>query len=225
MSRRNFQLLVRTTLLWLGVYVAALLFHRDRWVASPHGAVESLCWLAALLLLVSVPAVRAFVSGLPRGHRLFSAVAVAALIFGQLAGPPERTFPVVAWRMFGSAALPIQPFTFFEFAGDTHDGRSVPVNPARLFPSLKNYRMTTGLNKLIGRTLDERAPADSRRAHERQLREVLAAIGRSYSARHPHARLRSLAVVECLYDPAVIPPDARISRRRALTVDVRAPAP
>jgi len=225
-TERDGSLLVQTTLLWLGVNIAALLFDRGRWVATRNGAVESLCLLATLLLLVSVPAVRAFVKGLPRVHGLFTATTVAVLLFGQLIGmSPLRTFPIIPWRMFGSDTVTIQPFTFFEFAGHTHDGRSVTVTPDRLFPSLKNQRMAIGLHKLIDRTLNERSPADSRRADERRLREVLAAIGRSYSARNPETPLRSLVVWVCVYDPAVSPAEARISRRHALTVDLGVSAP
>ena len=92
--------MMRITLLWFSAYLAALLFDRDLWVVSPYGLAESLCWLLILSLLVSVPAVRAFVGGLPRAQRAFCAVAIGALLFGQFTGiRPKRTFPLVPWRM------------------------------------------------------------------------------------------------------------------------------
>jgi len=223
---RDWSQLMRITLLWFSAYLAALLFDRDLWVVSPYGLAESLCWLLILSLLVSVPAVRAFVGGLPRAQRAFCAVAIGALLFGQFTGiRPKRTFPLVPWRMFGSVDRTLQPFTFFELVGDTKDGRSLLVNPVKVFPSLKNFRMTVGLSGVIERGLDEAAAREQRQADEQRLREMLAAIGRVYNERHPDQALRALGVIRCHFDPALPHPEARITRQRALTVDVMASAP
>jgi len=40
---RDWSQLMRITLLWFSVYIAALLFDRDLWVVSPYGLAESLC--------------------------------------------------------------------------------------------------------------------------------------------------------------------------------------
>jgi hypothetical protein len=222
---RDWSQLMRITLLWLAVYVAAVLFDRNLWVVSPYGRVESLCWLVILSSLVSVPAIRAFIGGLPRAHRIFCAAAIGALLFGQFSGiTPERTFPVVPWRMFGSADRTVQPFTFFELVGDTKDGRLLPVNAVRLFPSLKNFRMTVSLNRVIEQGLDEGAARAQRATNEQRLREMLAAIGRVYNEHHPDDVLRSLGVLRCYFDPALPHPETRITRERAFTVDLAARA-
>ena len=153
-------------------------------------------------------------------------MAIAALLFGQFTGiRPQRTFPLVPWRMFGSVDRTLQPFTFFELVGDAKDGRSLAVNPVKLFPSLKNFRMTVGLNGIIERGLDEGAAREQRQADEQRLREMLAAIGRVYNELHPDESLRSLGVIRCQFDPALSHPEAQISRQRALTVDLVASAP
>jgi len=221
---RDWGLLTRITLLWFGVWVAALLFDHDLWALSRRGLKESLCWLLFLSALVSVPAVRTFVGGLDIRYRTLYGAAIAALMFGQFTGvSSNRTFPLVSWRMFGGEERTIQPFTFFELVGDASDGRRLPVNANRLF-DMPKQPLTVGLSKVLDRALDEGAEPDQRRVDELRLRELLAAIGRVYNERHPHEPLRSLTVVWYRIDPTV-KAEARISRRRAIDVNLGERAP
>src|SRR5438445_817178 len=103
MIRVDRGLLKRIALLWLACCVAALLVDPDRWVISGRGLTESVLWLVVLSLPAFTRQVPALLEGLPRRHRRFLAAILAAVLFGQLGGrEPERTFPLVSWRMFSS---------------------------------------------------------------------------------------------------------------------------
>src|SRR5262245_13495224 len=112
-ARLDWGLLQRIALLWFAAVVAASLLDPDRLVLSRPGLVEATAWLAILSALASVPALGAFVGAMPRPHRRFLCGVIALLLFGQFMGVrADLTFPVVSWRMFGTGAVELQPFTF-----------------------------------------------------------------------------------------------------------------
>ena len=212
------RLLQKVTLLWFGCFVAATLLDGTRWVLSPGGLVEGVGWLVVLSALANVPALRAFLGVVPRPHRRLIAATVAAMLFGQLMGwRSERTFPLVSWRMFGWPAE-LKLFSFFEVLGITEAGAEIRVNPARLFPSLKNYRMAAGLSQLAERVAAAPASAERSAADERTLSAVLRAVGLAHNRRGPHPRIRAIALARCQFDPRAGPSGRRVGTARLRTV-------
>jgi len=212
----------RITLLWLACYVAALLFDPHRWVISWRGLTESIFWLAILSLPAFTRQVPAFLADLPRGHRRLLAVTLAAVLFGQLAGrEPERTFPLVSWRMF-SARRALQILTFFEYVGDTDDGKPITLNPPRLFPSI-NHTVMMGLANLADEvgpqsTVDEQATGDPQR-----LSSALRAIGRMHNRLNPTVPIRRVSLVRCTLDARAPAADRHVQRQRVWSVPITFP--
>src|SRR5262245_57214716 len=131
-------------------------------IAAAWGAIGGLCslaepetplgarggqWafgLALTALLASLRPVRRFLAGLPRSHAALLGGFAALLLGAQLLDRSKDTFPFVSWKMFSSPApAALGPVSFYEYDGRTDAGR-VTLNPARLVPPLKNYRMTVG---------------------------------------------------------------------------------
>jgi hypothetical protein len=207
-------LLKRITLLWFACYVAALLVDRHGWVISWRGVTESVLWLVILSVAAFTRPVPAFLQGLPRRHRRFLAAVLAAVLFGQFAGrEPERTFPLVSWRMFSSRRA-LQNLTFFDYVGDTDDGQQITLNPPRLFPSV-NHTIMMGLANLAEKVADEPTPGDSQR-----LSSALRAIGRMHNRLNPTVLVRSVSLVRCTLDARAPAGHRDGQRQRVWTVPV-----
>ncbi len=207
-------LLKRIALLWLACWVAALLVDPHRWVSSWPGLIESILWLAVLSIAAFTRQVRAFLEGLPRLHRRFLAAVLGAVLFGQLAGrEPERTFPLVSWRMFSSKRA-LRNLTFLDYVGDTADGQPITLNPPRLFPSV-NHTVMMGLANLAEESVDDQTPADRER-----LSSALRAIGRMHNRLNPATPVRSVSLVRCTLDAGAPAADRHEQRQRILTVPV-----
>ncbi len=207
-------LLKRIALLWLACWVAALLVDPHRWVIAWRGLTESILWLAVLSVAAFTRQVAAFLDGLPRRHRRFLAAVLAAVLFGQLAGrEPERTFPLVSWRMFSSKRA-LRNLTFLDYVGDTADGQQITLNPPRLFPSV-NHTVMMGLANLAEESFDDQTPADRER-----LASALRAIGRMHNRLNPATPVRSVSLVRCTLDAGAPAADRHEQRRRILTVPV-----
>jgi hypothetical protein len=207
-------LLKRIALLWFGCCVAALLVDPDRWVISGRGLTESVLWLVVLSVAAFTRQAPAFLADLPRRHRRFLAAILAAVLFGQLAGrQPERTFPLVSWRMFGSRRA-LQNLTFFDYIGETDDGQPITLNPPRLFPSV-NHTVMMGLANLAEEIDDEQAAGERQR-----LSSALRAIGRMHNRLNPTVPVRSVSLVRCTLDATAPAADRHERRQRLLTVPV-----
>ena len=202
----------RTTLLWFACYVVALAVDPHRWVISWRGAIESILWLSILSLPAFTRKISGWVAGLPRRHRRFLAAVVAAILFGQLAGwDPQRTFPLVSWRMF-STERALQTLTFFDYVGDTADGKQLTLNPPRLFPSI-NHTVMMGLANLAEETDPQSTAA---------LRSALRAIGRMHNRLNPTAPVASVSLDRCTLDARALANQRQVQRKRVLTVPVTA---
>ncbi len=215
----NWTLLRQTALLWTTVYCAAAAVDHLRWVLTWRGLAEAGGWLLVLSLLAALPAVDEFVSGLRRAHRWFLASVVATLLFGQfMGGQPERSFPVVMWRMFSGDVRRLAPFTFFAYTGETEAGGRIPLSPPRLFPPLDSYRMTHGLAELVERSLAAKARGEPEEG--RLLDDVLAGVGQTQTATHTGERIRRVGVERCRFDPEIAPAGAISGCERIWTADV-----
>jgi hypothetical protein len=194
----------------MACYVAALVVDPRRWVISWPGLAESILWLVILSLPALSRQVPEWIGGLPRRHRRFLAAVVAAVLFGQLAGwEPQRTFPLVSWRMF-STERALQTLTFFDYVGDTRDGKQLTLNPPRLFPSI-NHTVMMGLGNL----------ADETGAQSREgLSSALRAIGRMHNRLNPTAPVASVSLDRCTLDARAPAAQRQVQRQRVLTVAV-----
>jgi hypothetical protein len=217
-------LLKRITLLWFGCCVAAVLFDppSSSWATCWRRLTESILWLVILSLPAFTRQVPGWIAGLPRRHRRFLAAVLAALLFGQLAGrKAERTFPLVSWRMF-STSRELQTLTFFDYIGDTPDGRQVTLSPPRLFPSV-NHSVMMGLANLAEETgpqstVDEQATGDPQR-----LSSALRAIGRMHNRLTPAVPVQSVSLVRCTLDARAPSAHRQVQRQRVWTVPVAVP--
>ncbi|HET6284798.1 MAG TPA: hypothetical protein VFH73_27830 [Polyangia bacterium] len=212
-------LLARITLLWFACCAAALLVDPHAWLISWRGLTEGILWLVILSLPACTRQVPEWIAGFPHRHRRFLAAVLAAVLFGQLAGwEPERTFPLVSWRMFSSKRV-LQTLTFFDYVGDTSDGKHITLNPPRLFPSI-NHTVMMGLANLAEETgpqstVDEQATGDAQR-----LRSALRAIGRMHNRLNPTAPVGSVSLVRCTLDARAPAADRHVQRQRVWTVPV-----
>jgi hypothetical protein len=138
------------------------------------------------------------------------AAVLAAVLFGQLAGwEPERTFPLVSWRMFsGKPAL--QTLIFFDYVGDTRDGKQLTLNPPRLFPSI-NHTVMMGLTNLA----EETGPESTVR-----LSSALRAIGRMHNRLNPTVPVGSVSLERCTLDARAPAAQRQVQRQRVLTVPI-----
>jgi len=156
-------------------------------------------WLVFLLLLVSLRPIAAFLRGLPRAHAVILASVFTLLLGAQLLDRSSDTFPFVSWRMFSSPApASVGPMAFYECYGRTESGDRVRLNPPRLVPPLKNYRMTVGLMQQVDGALAARRP-DSDAG--RRLSRTLRAVGKIYNRENPPTPIRAVEVFRCQMDP------------------------
>jgi hypothetical protein len=207
-------LLKRIALLWLACCGAALLVDPQRWVISRPGLIESILWLAVLSVAAFTRQVPSFLYCLPGRHRRFLAAVLAAVLFGQLAGrEPERTFPLVSWRMFSSKRA-LRNLTFFDYVGETANGQQITLNLPRLFPSV-NHTVMMGLANLAEETVDDQTSAGSQR-----LSSALRAVGRMHNRLNQTMPVRSVSLVRCTLDASAPAADRHEQRQRILTVPV-----
>lgn len=175
-------------------------------------------WLALIVLLVSLRPVHRFLAALPRPHAFLLAGFFALLLAGQLADRSKDTFPFVSWKMFSMPApASLGPIAYYEYYGRTDAAERVPLNPERLFPSLKNYRMAVGLMTLAGGALDPARP-DPEAA--RRLSEALRALGARHNRENPGTPVRGVEMYRCQLDPRPGPARRETYRWRVWHVEV-----
>jgi hypothetical protein len=212
----------RILIFWVGLFLLAIAIDRNRWVLTWPGFIESWSWLVLLTLFAWSPPVRSFLRALPRAHSIFVAAVVGALLFGQFMGAePERSYPIVMWRMFSGDVRRLQPFTYLNYVGESSvDGKPHELDPVRLFPPLTNERLTIAIGFLTRDALAE--PPDARGGHDsptkrQQLDLALAAIGRAYNREHPEQPIARIGLDRCQFSPEK---RAVVARERVRTVEV-----
>jgi hypothetical protein len=185
LDRSKLLRMVLATSIWVLLLALCLSYGRP-WHAE-HAGVAFVC--VATLLLVAfarLAPVREFLARLPRGHQVLVGIAVATLLLGHTLGSYRGTFPFVRWDMF---TWPYEPdrVVFHELVGIRSDGTEVPLNHARLAPSLHStfYWMLESWGEhardgeLAGRTYSV----------------ILSAFGERYNAQHPETPIRDVAAV------------------------------
>jgi hypothetical protein len=120
------------------------------------------------------------VAGLEKGYKLFVGALFFLVLVGHLAA--VNTFPFVSWSMYG---LPTEgdPFVY-EYAGVLRSGKTVPLVPSRLLPSIAADRLSSKLYRQIGA---QNAATDStqKAALFKQHQETLTALAGLYSRKFP----------------------------------------
>lgn len=114
---------------------------------------------------------------MPRGVQVFAFIMTLALVLGHLTSEDEKTFPFVTWWMYGHVMYGHPPK--HDLVGHTAHGKEVELVATRLFPSLSGKRLTSRLQKQIGRLFIRERP-EIRRQHEL----LVGALVDVYNARH-----------------------------------------
>jgi len=120
---------------WMTALAAAALLTLGRRSAMQLLQPEFLLYLAILLGVAMLPAVRRFVSSLPKQHRWGYGLLLTVLLTGQMAGEDRGLFPLVRWDMY-SRPLDPQRIVIPRYVGVTAKGQRVLLNPSTLFPSV-----------------------------------------------------------------------------------------
>jgi len=173
----------------------ALHIREQGWRGMPQIALEVVCYLAALWLLWSARPVRAYMRGLPTPHRRLFQSFFLILLIGQLAHASRTTFPFPTWAMYGQAEHP-EALVFYRCEGTTSDHRTVTVDVEGLLAPLTSMGVTTKLKALAKAALSH--PNDAKRqARQRDLAELLRAVGALHNRAHPQRPIRRVELVRC----------------------------
>ena len=212
----------RVLFFWLALFLLAAVVDGNRWVLTWPGFIESWAWLVLLSLFAWRRQVGSFLRGLSRPHLFFVLGVMGALLFGQFMGAePERSYPIVMWRMFSGDVRRLQPFTYFSYVGESSaDGKPRELEPVKLFPPLRNQLLTTAMNFLIHDALAEApgARGDGESPTKRQQLDLaLAAIGQAHNREHPDQRIARIGLDRCQFSPEK---GTVVARVRVRTVEV-----
>lgn len=192
------RVVARVVPLWLLAVVAAHVVRHG--FGRPHAllVVEALIYLALYVGLLSLPPIRAWVTGIPSPHRAVLAAFVVLVTWGQLVVSSRATFPFTAWTMYARAE-PRSLLEYYRYRGMDARGQEVWVDPAKEFTFVNSAEIASRV-KYIGRPATSDTDGPRRDQGQAKVRDLLTALATAYNRSHPGAPLRSLEFVHYAWD-------------------------
>jgi hypothetical protein len=179
--------------------------------------VESLIYLALLLVLLRCTPLVASIRAAPRAVRWGVALAGATAIHVQVrnVGTP---YPLAPWAMFGDGG-DFDTLSFYEYAGIHRNGTEERLALANILPSLKADRIRIAVDELAAqatRTDAATPPADV----VARFNTMLQTLSRVYNMDHPEDPIESLVVYLSRVDIPPGRPPGLPSTRKVWSVKV-----
>jgi hypothetical protein len=176
---------------------------------GPRGVVELLLIAGSIGALLAVRSAWRAIEAAPMAHRIVAGGLLLLFVAGHVAEASTKTFPFVAWRMFGGRRAVSDP-RYYRIEGVAPSGERYRIPPERMWPPLRDFRFTDSYQLIA----DRQSQLDG--VH----RDLLVALGRAYMRRNPGRRLARIEVFEDTVALAAHDRHARAKREFIYGVDL-----
>lgn len=205
---------IKAVLFLASAIAFSYLVNRFMWLEIRRPIRGGVLYSLVVLLVVAHRPFQNFLIRLPRPHKFILSTLIFLLIVGQSVNLSRTTFPFVIWPMYGQKAES-DIVEVFQYIGIDQEGREVTLMLPKLFPPLAHGRLAVGLEHKIKAISQLRKSkeqslhdtegiftnirlflAEKRAAplaeRERQLTEILQAIGKMYNHKNPQQPVTSV---------------------------------
>lgn len=180
---KSLKLYLYIVFLWALAVAFSILLRRSWWWRYSPTLLESVYLLIFYLLLFAMAPLRKFMASLPKPHAIFITCFLFAFSFFHVVRFDRATFPFLAWEMYGG---PLKgKVLFYQFEGQTRQGRKVYLTPDRFFSAMLSHRLYFGLHYLTLGTFDsKKTPPDLQKKIQR-IEATAQAIAQIYNQKNP----------------------------------------
>ena len=157
--------------------------------------IEFSIYLVLITAFFLLPPIHTYFMNLPRPHQCIMATLIVLLLVGQFINDPRLTFPFTSWAMYGRPEHP-ETLVFYRFQVFDDKQNKIDIDPEDLLSPVGKAAVASKFKNLVRAAFSNEDEAKQKK-NQKQLKELLLAVGEIYNRRYPEYPIRSVELIQC----------------------------